>query len=260
MPFSEKRHLVPRSIEAYLRQSERLPDGAVGISVGLDRTAVPMEELRPDDAPPKFQQKKRIKPYVRVPPPPVDVNYHMAYVGTVSITDRSGDGLVTRRYAATPDEGPEEVLHAMMADVRNALRRNASLRVGVVQDGAPEMWNLVRPALTQAGVTNWLEAIDRFHLNERLAKVLKAIEPNPHARKLQLHRWNDELDTDDSTIERIEERIGCEIRHREGIDDLTVLQDWRSPWSTPDRNTAGLRGNRNRFCRADVLFGRPGIS
>ena len=223
--FGAKSKEEARRIEAYLRQSERLPDGAVGISVGLDRTAVPMEELRPDDAPPKSQQKKRIKPYVRVPPPPVDVNYHMAYVGTVSITDRSGDGLVTRRYAATPDEGPEEVLHAMMADVRNALRRNASLRVGVVQDGAPEMWNLVRPALTQAGVTNWLEAIDRFHLNERLAKVLKAIEPNPHARKLQLHRWNDELDTDDSTIERIEERIGCEIRHREGIDDLTVLQD-----------------------------------
>jgi hypothetical protein len=223
--FGAKSKQEARRIEAYLRQSERLPDGAAGISVGLDRAAVPMEEGRADDAVPKSRRKKRIKPYVRIPPAPVDVNYRMAYVGTVSITDQYGDGLVTRRYAASPDEGPDEVLHGMMADVRNALRRNASLRVGLVQDGAPEMWKLLRSALTQAGVTNWLEAIDRYHLNERLAKVLKIIEPNSEARKPQLHRWNDELDTDDSTIDRIEERVGREIGHRNGIDDLTVLQD-----------------------------------
>ena len=74
------------------------------------------------------------------------------------------------------------------------------------------------PHLHRRGVTNWLEAIDRYHLNERLAKVLKVIEPNLDARKPQLHRWNDELDTDDSTIDRIEKRVGREIqpsrRHR----------------------------------------------
>jgi len=232
-----------RRIEAYLRQSERLPHGAAGICVGLDRTAVPMEELRAEDAPPNSQRKKRIKPYMRVPPAPVDVNYHMAYVGTVSITDQYGDGLVTRRYAASPAEGPDELIHGMMADVRNALRRNGSLRVGIVQDGAPEMWNLVRPALTQAGVTNWLEAIDRYHLNERLAKVLKVIEPDPDARKPQLQRWNDELDTDDSTIDRIEERVGREVRHRDGIDaDLTVLLD----------NVTFIRNNKDRMRYASL--------
>lgn len=213
-------------IEAYLRQSERLPDGAVGVSVGLDRTAVPMEEARPEGAPPKTQRKKREKPYLRTRPAPVDVNYRMAYIGTVSVTDQYGEGLVTRRYAATPDEGPDEVLHGMMADVRNALRRNPNLHVGIVQDGAREMWNLVRSALTQAAVTNWLEAIDRYHLNERLAKVLRVIELNPEARKPQLRRWNDELDIDDCTIDRIEARLECEIRHRSNSgDDLAVLQD-----------------------------------
>ena len=203
-----KAKMEAQRIEAYLRQSERLPDGAAGISVGLDRTAVPMEEDRPEGAPPKTQRKKRLKPYLRVQPAPVDVNYRMAYIGTVSITDQYGDGIVTRRYAATPDEGPSEVLHGMVADVRNALRRNSNLRLGVVQDGAREMWNLVRPALTQAGVTHWLEAIDRYHLNERLAKVLRIIEPNPEARKPRLRIWNDELDTDDSAIDRIEAVIG----------------------------------------------------
>lgn len=215
-----------RRIEAYLRQSERLPDGASGIAVGLDRTAVPLEEGRPDGAPPKTRRKKRIKPYVRTPPVPVDVNYHMAYVGTVSITDQYGEGLVTRRYAASPTEGPDEVVHGMMADVRNALRRNGSLRVGIVQDGAPEMWNLLRPALTRAGVTTWLEAIDRYHLNERLAKVLKVLEPDSDARKPQLHQWNNELDVDDCTIDRIDQLINDAMNHYHENDDiLAVLQE-----------------------------------
>jgi hypothetical protein len=215
-----------REIEAYLRQSERLPDGAAGLSIGLDRTAVPLEEQRAINQPPKTRRKKRTKPYQRKQPLPVDVNYHMAYVGTVSITDSDGDVLVVRRYAAAPSDGPDEVVRSMMADVRNALRRNAKLSVSIVQDGAPEMWNLIRPALEQqAGVTTWLEAIDRYHLDERLANVLRAIEPDPSARKAQLSKWNDNLDADDVTIDAIEERIQCEIEHRaEGDAGLAVLQ------------------------------------
>lgn len=212
-------------IEACLRQGERLPDGAIGVSVGLDRTSVPMEEARPEGAAPKTERKKREKPYVRVPPVPVDVNYWMAYIGTVSITDQYGEGLIVRRYAATPEQGPDEVLYGMMADVRNALRRSPVLRVGVVQDGAPEMWNLVRPALMQAGVTTWLEAIDRYHVNERIAKVLRAIEPDPEARKAQLHQWNDEFDRDNATIDRIEERIACVIQNPNDCSDIAALQD-----------------------------------
>lgn len=232
-----KAKVEARRIEAYLRQSERLPDGAAGISVGLDRTAVPMEEVRPDGAPPKTQRKKRLKPYVRTPPEPVDVNYHMAYVGTVSVTDQYGEGLVTRRYAASPEEGPDEILHGMMADVRNAVRRDRSLRVGIVQDGAPEMWNLVRPALREAGVTSWLEAIDRYHLDERLAKVLKVIELDPDARKPQLHQWNDELDRDDCTIDRIEERVNRELQRYYREDNLVILQE----------NSTFLSNNKDRM-------------
>lgn len=212
-------------IEACLRQGERLPDGAIGVSVGLDRTAVPMEEPRPEGTAPTTDRKKREKPYVRTPPAPVDVKYRMAYIGTVSVTDQYGEALVVRRYAATPEQGADEVLYGMMADVRNALRRNPHLRVGIVQDGAHEMWNLVRPALLQAGVTNWLEAIDRYHLNERLAQVLKVIESDPGARTLQLHQWNEEFDRDDGTIDRIEERIASAMTKPHDGTDICVLQD-----------------------------------
>lgn len=226
-----------RDIEAYLRQSERLPDSAAGVSVGLDRTAVPMEEERAVGEPPKTRRKKRVKPYQRTPPPRVDVTYHMAYMGTVGITDQDSDVLIVRRYAASPNEGPDEVVYSMMADVRNALRRDAHLNVGIVQDGAPEMWNLIRPALKeQAGVTHWLEAIDRYHLNERLGKVLRSIESDAEARKTQLHQWNEELDNDDCTIDRIERRINREMDHCSS-EELVVLQD----------NATFIKNNKDRM-------------
>ncbi len=226
-------------IEAYLRQQERLPDGAVGISVGLDRTAVPMEEPRPADAAPKTRRKKRTKPYQRKKPRPIDVNYHMAYMGTVSITDRYGDVLVARRYAASPAEGARAILRSMMGDVRNARRRNPRLKVGIVQDGAPEMWNLLRPALKeQAGIKKWLEAIDRYHLNQRLSKVLKVIESDAGVRKAQLHEWNDQFDADDATIDRIEKRIRRKIKRFIGSDEhLEVLKD----------NATFIKNNKDRM-------------
>ena len=51
-------------------------------------------------------------------------------------------------------------------------RQVPALAVGVIQDGAPELWNLLRPALlAEPLVTACYEAIDRYHLTERLADV-----------------------------------------------------------------------------------------
>ena len=192
---------APR-IEALLRQEEKLPEGTRAICAGLDRTSVPMEEPRDADAP--SRRKRRSKPYVRKVPAPVDVNYRMAYVGTVSMVDADGEALITRRYAASGTEGPDGILARMMADVRRAREQNGGLSVGLLQDGAPEMWNLMRVALReQAGVPHWHEGVDRYHLNERLGECLRYIEPDPGKRARKLKRWNDELDTDDDAIDRI---------------------------------------------------------
>lgn len=215
---------APR-IESSIRLGERVPEGAVAIAVGLDRTAIPMEQQRADEQPPKTRRKKRTKPYERTPPAAVDVQYHMAYVGTVSLTDAEGEALVSRRYSASHEQGPQELIRRMMADVRNARRREPNLRVGVVQDGAPELWNLLRPALEhQAGVEQWVECIDRYHLNERLAKVLRLLESDPAVRKKRLHEWNEQLDHDDHTIERLE-RLLREHKARYVGDSFCVLHD-----------------------------------
>ncbi len=216
---------VGASIERYLRRSEKVPAEATGISIGLDRTSVPYEEKREDGAPPKTRRKSRTKPYIRTPPDPVDVNYHMDYVGTISIVDADGEKLIGRKYAATHQEGPGGIVKRLMADVRAAKLQRPDLTVGIVQDGAPEIWTLLRDALNaEPSVEDYKEAIDRYHLTERLGEVLKVTEPDEGLRKKILERWEQKLDEDDSAIDSIYWYIELGAKQYEG-NALETLED-----------------------------------
>lgn len=190
------------TIEAEVRTGEELPASAHAIAVSFDRTSVAMAEERPPTAPPNTPRKPRKKPYQRRPPDPFDVNWRMIYVGTVSIVDNNGDVIATRKYHATPEEETDEIMTRMMADVLHC-REAKLLPVVVVQDGAPEMWNVVRPALRRVGVKKWTEVIDRFHANEHLAAALELIEPEGDARRRRLTKWQQQLDRTDRAIYRI---------------------------------------------------------
>lgn len=192
-----------RRIEANVRRAEVLPDGAHAIHAGLDRTSVPMEEPAP--APTKPPHRRHDKPYVRKAPAPVTVNWRMAYVGTVSIVDKHGDAIHTSKYAVTASDDPARVVGRMVADVRRALQQNPTMAVGVVQDGAPEMWSLMRAGLdAEPTVTQYVEAIDRYHLLERLAKALELVERDATERNRLLDEWNDDFERRDSAIDSVE--------------------------------------------------------
>jgi hypothetical protein len=197
---------APR-IELKVRRAEKVPEGAYAISIGLDRTSTPMAEERPEDAPPK-PEPKRSKPRVRRAPLPIDVNYRMAYVGTVSIVDSQGHALATRRYAAPACDAPAPLVGRMMCDVRALLGRCPTLNVGVIQDGAHEMWSATRDGmalLVEQGVLNdWEEGVDRCHLAGRLNSALEICGLGPEQRAAMLSTWKDQLDLKDSAIDSIE--------------------------------------------------------
>ena len=168
------------TVEPLVRAEERLPEGAHGLSLGLDRTSVPMAEGTGAD---------------------IQINYRMAYVGTVTVTDREGHKLTARRYAAAAHEGPADLIKRMMADVRSALTQRPSLHVLLVQDGADEMWNLMRPALKKEPlVKHWHEAIDWYHLTERLAQIAELLEPQTQRRERLLQRWKTSLERNDRAV------------------------------------------------------------
>lgn len=50
----------------------------------------------------------------------------------------------------------------MMADIRRAREQKPRMPVGLMQDGAPEMWTLMREGLKkQARLRRWYEGVDR---------------------------------------------------------------------------------------------------
>jgi hypothetical protein len=196
---------VPR-VEPLVRQQETVPPEAQGLTLGLDRTSVPMEEERAVGEPPKTRRKVRTKPYVRKAPPPVDVNWRMAYVGTVTLHDAEGHELVSRRYTALPHEEPEVIVNRIMADVLTYRDQRPDLNLAVLQDGAPELWNAVRPALSVVTET-WDEAIDRFHLEERLGEALGLLPMDSTERRRLWDAWTQRLDQDDDAIDAIESTL-----------------------------------------------------
>lgn len=218
-------------IEPVIRAQEVLPEGAHGLALGLDRTSAPMEEPLDAEARAKHHNP-RTKPYIRRAPDPIEVKYRMAYVGTVSVVDVDGRALVTRRYGATADEGPHDIIGRMMGDVTHALAQRSTLPVVLVQDGAPEMWNLMRGALSEKVSpydVRWCEAVDRHHVLERLSNVLSLLKETPEFRAKQLAHWNRQLDADEGAIDAIEEYV-LALRHcqddkvREALDEhLTYL-------------------------------------
>ena len=129
----------------------------------------------------------------------------------MSFVDEGGKALLTRRYGAPACDSPSALAKRMAADVEAALSRDPTLAVGCVQDGAPEMWNVTGSALSalqKRGVVNlWHEAVDRFHVLERLGESLVIIEPNATRRAARLHAWNARLDEDNEAIDEIEETL-----------------------------------------------------
>jgi hypothetical protein len=192
-------------VGAVARRAETLPAGTRTIVLGLDRTSSPMEEDLPADTPPR----PRKKPRIRRAPAPVTVNFRMAFVGTVAFADADGDMLRTHKYGATRDDGPDGILHAMMQDVRRALRQDGSLRIVVVQDAAKEMWTLVTAALAaEPSVTEWEELVDHYHAMAHLWAAAEAMEGDTATT---MARWRQALRNNDDAIDAIAKTLEREI-------------------------------------------------
>jgi hypothetical protein len=81
--FGARAKAAIHRLEDEIREEEAVPPTTTGITLGLDRTSVPMEER--DES--SHAMKK----------PRVVVHYRMAYVGTVALTNSDGDVLASYR-------------------------------------------------------------------------------------------------------------------------------------------------------------------
>lgn len=169
-----------QDIEDALIDAFEVPAEARSISVSLDRVSVPMEEPRP---------RPVGRPRKDAPKKPVARNYRMAYCGTVTVHDENGEGLHTIRYGCMPQGDVIGLRDRLAADAATLLSKEPTLKLELLCDGAPEMWNLLEEGFPQAQFgDNLHRLVDLHHLKEKLGAAAGAID-GPTAAGERLNRW-----------------------------------------------------------------------
>ena len=185
--FEKVAHLVGalavadhQDIEDALIDAYEVPGEARSISVSLDRVSVPMEEprRRPVGRPRKNAAKK-----------PVERNFRMAYVGTVTLHDEQGEGLHTIRYGCMPEGDVIGLRNRMVADVVTLRSKQPELKLQLLCDGAPEMWNLLEDGFTPKFGDDLHRLVDLCHLTEKLGAAAQAMDSDSKAADEKLTRW-----------------------------------------------------------------------
>jgi hypothetical protein len=185
--FEKVAHLVGalavadhQDIEDALIDAYEVPGEARCISVSLDRVSVPMEEprRRPVGRPRKNAAKK-----------PVERNFRMAYVGTVTLHDEQGEGLHTIRYGCMPEGDVIGLRNRMVADVVTLRSKQPELKLQLLCDGAPEMWNLLEDGFTPKFGDDLHRLVDLCHLTEKLGAAAQAMDSDSKAAGEKLTRW-----------------------------------------------------------------------
>jgi hypothetical protein len=172
--FEKVAHLVGalavadhEDIEDALITAYEVPEEAYAVSISLDRVSVPMEEprRRPVGRPKKNAAKK-----------PVERNFRMAYVGTVTLHDQQGVGRHTIRYGCMPEGDVIGLRDRMVEDVKVLRSKKPDLELELICDGAPEMWNLLEEGFTPVFGNELHRLVDLYHLTEKLNAAAQAIE------------------------------------------------------------------------------------
>jgi len=173
-----------QDIEDALIDAVEVPEEASSVSVSLDRVSVPMEEPRPRPAG---------RPKKGAPKRPVKRNFRMAYCGTVTLHDKNGVGGYTIRYGCMPEGDILGLRDRMVADVATLRSKRPDLKIELLCDGAPEMWNLLEDGFTPKFGDDLHRLVDLYHLTEKLGAAAHVLEDSAAAAGERLGGWKKAL-------------------------------------------------------------------
>jgi len=173
-----------QDIEDALIDAVEVPAEASSVSVSLDRVSVPMEEPRPR---PVGRPKKG------APKRPVERNFRMAYCGTVTLHDKDGVGRYTIRYGCMPEGDILGLRDRMVADVATLRSKRPDLKIELLCDGAPEMWNLLEEGFRPKFGDELHRLVDFYHLTEKLGAAAHVLEDSAATAGARLGGWKQVL-------------------------------------------------------------------
>lgn len=193
-------------IEGKLIEAYEPPTETKSVSVSLDRVSIPMEEPR---------RRPRGRPKKNAPKRPIERKYRMAYCGTVTLHDGEGKALHTIRYGRMPQGDSIGMAQAMAGDVEVLLKKKPGLKVSMLQDGAPELWNLLSDEVNEVDFGVEIhKLVDLWHLMEKLGKAAVCIHGAEKSRAV-MRRWYMRLVNSDQARVSILAHLrasGCECR------------------------------------------------
>lgn len=169
-----------QDVEDALIEAYEVPVEARSVSVSLDRVSVPMEEPRP---------RPVGRPRKGAPKKPVARNFRMAYCGTVTVHDKTGEALHTIRYGCMPEGDIQGLRDRLVADVATLVSKQPDLKLQLLCDGAPEMWNLLGEGFTREKFGSRIHRlVDLYHLTEKLGAAARVID-GTGAAGTRLAQW-----------------------------------------------------------------------
>ncbi len=202
-------------VQDELSQAYLVPNEAQSVSVSLDRVNIPMEEPR---------QRPVGRPKKGAPKRPVERNFRQAYCATVTLHDEQGEALDTIRYGRMPAGDPEELCDRMVADVLEIACKKPELKIELLCDGAPELWNLLEARFTLDLFGEVDRLVDYHHLVEKLGAAAKVLAPSGEGKDV-LTRWKFELLNDEDGSREILAELLASGKDTEKVGDTRPVHE-----------------------------------
>lgn len=199
---------VQADLEEALIEGYVVPAEATSVSVALDRVSVPMEEVVAEEERAAQPEERKRK---------VWRHFRMAYCATLTLHDRKGEAIHTIRYGRMPQGEVEELCRTLAADVCTVLRKRPDLRVILLADGAPELWNLLEGSLNRQTLGVPVHhLVDLWHLLEKLGSAARVLYGESQASGV-LQGWRLRLLNRSGSIDEILQEL-----HGSGKEEVQV--------------------------------------
>jgi len=163
--------------EQALTAAATVPDEAVTVAVSLDGVMVPMKD--------GGRAAKRAATRAEGRPPSGPAGYREVACGTLTLYDKEGERLSTRRFARMPERGKASLKQSLQAALADVVSQRPDLTVVKVADGARDNWTFLSGALPEG-----VEVLDYYHAVEHLTRALGSAygESSP-----EFHHMHDRL-------------------------------------------------------------------
>jgi hypothetical protein len=176
-------------LEDLLIESFEIPEQAHGVSVAVDRVSLSVDETppTPDGKPPK----ERV------------VVGRMAYCASLTLHDKEGRPLWTKRYGRMPHESDAIIREQLLWDARRILERQPELERVALSDGGKDMQRWL-----DEDFSSWDRLCDLYHLSSYLAGALGAVRLSQAERERRLGAWKHRLAHEAGAAQAILDELG----------------------------------------------------